>query len=158
MTAVHSGGPFVGVQSIQGRRGGLTVYDSEGWRGWGSGDVAACDHAGTVLRRWRLPAGVDSLVADEAWRYAGCRDGTVYDLTERTPRAAFVIDPSARVQAVEVFRGNLCAGDSSGAFPFPDPEQNVPWKYTPKPRGTSALQVRAEDAGGYRGHSAGVHP
>ena len=159
-TAKHDvllGLPIVWAHQLGGEAVGLHVDDHEVWGGWASGDVVACDHAGTVLRRWRLPAGVDSLVADEAWRYAGCRDGTVYDLTERTPRAAFVIDPSARVQAVEVFRGNLCAGDSSGACTVLDPEQNVLWKYTPKPRGTSAWMVRAEEAGVYLGNSAGVH-
>ena len=159
-TAKHDvllGLPILWAHKARGEAVGLHVDDHEVWAGWSSGDVVACDHGGAVLRRWRLPTGVDALVADEAWRYAGCRDGTVYDLTGRTPRAAYVIDPDVRVQAVEVFRGQLCAADSTGACTVLDAEQNRVWKHTPKPLGTSGWMVRADEDGVYLGNSTGVH-
>ena len=55
-------------------------------------------------------------VTDEAWRYAGCRDGTVYDLTERTPRAAFVIAPivCGNAQPVRFIQQQLAHGQGFG--------------------------------------------
>ena len=45
---------------------GLHVDDHEVWGGWENGLVAAVDHKGKLLRRWRLPGGVDAVIADEA--------------------------------------------------------------------------------------------
>jgi outer membrane protein assembly factor BamB len=154
---VLRGLPILWAHKLGGQAIGLHVDEREAWAGSESGDVVACDHDGAVLRRWRLPAGVDALVADEAWRYAGCRDGTVYDLTGETPRAAYVVDPSACVQAVAVFRGNLCAADSAGSCTVVDPEQSELWRHRQTPRGSSGWMVCAEEGGVYLGNSAGVH-
>jgi len=49
-----------------------------------SGDVYSLGHDGQVLSRFQLPDGVKCLVADDFWIYAGCDDGSVYDLSGRT--------------------------------------------------------------------------
>src|SRR5262245_58691019 len=134
---------------------GLHVDDREVWGGWESGLVVAVDHAGKLQRRWRLPGGVDALIADEAWRYAGCHDGKVYDLTGRVPQVAYEVGEDARIHWIDVFRGNLCASDTNGACTVVDADQRLLWKAAP--RGASAgWMVRADDAGVYVGNSKGV--
>jgi len=117
--------------------------------------VVAVDHQGKVQRKWRLPSGVDALVADEAWRYAGCHDGNVYDLTGRVPQVAYEVGHDARIHWIDVYRGNLCASDANGACTVVDADQRLLWKAAP--RGARAgWMVRADDAGVYVGNSKGV--
>jgi outer membrane protein assembly factor BamB len=134
---------------------GLHVDDREVWGGWENGMVVAVDHAGKTQRKWRLPSGVDALIADEDWRYAGCHDGNVYDLTGRTPRVAYEVGANARIHWIDVFRGNLCASDIKGACTVVDADQKLMWKAAP--RGASAgWMVRADEDGVYVGNSKGV--
>jgi outer membrane protein assembly factor BamB len=134
---------------------GLHVDDREVWGGWENGLVAAVDHEGKLLRRWRLPDGVDAVIADEAWRYAGCHDGNVYDLTGKTPRVAYEVGQNARIHWIDVYRGNLCVSDDNGACTVVDADQQLMWKAAPK--GASAgWMVRADNDGVYVGNSKGV--
>jgi hypothetical protein len=152
---VLKGLPILWAHRGEGQAVGLHLDDNEVWAGWESGDVVACSHDGEVLRRWKLPAGVDALVADEVWRYAGCRDGNIYDLTGRTPRVAYEVNKNAHVQWIDIYRGNLCASDSKGACTAVDIEQNPLFKYAPKGC-TSGWMVRADGSGVYLGNSKGV--
>lgn len=133
---------------------GFHLDQNEVWCGWESGEVIACSLDGTILRRWRLPAGVDALVADEVWRYAGCRDGNIYDLTGKVPRVAYEVDKTAHIQWIDIYRGNLCASDSRGSCTVMDVEQKLLWKHAGK--GTSGWMVRASASGVYLGNSQGV--
>ena len=133
---------------------GLHLDQNEVWGGWESGEVVACSLDGTILRRWRLPAGVDALVSDELWRYAGCRDGNIYDLTGEVPRVAYEIDKTAQIQWIDIYRGSLCASDSHGSCTVVDVEQNLLWKH--KASGSSGWMVRAAASGVYLGNSQGV--
>ena len=134
---------------------GLHVDDREVWGGWENGMVVAVDHKGKLKQRWRLPDGVDALIADEAWRYAGCHDGKVYDLTGRVPRVTYEVGEDARIHWIDVFRGNLCASDDNGACTVVDADQKLMWKAAP--RGASAgWMVRADENGVYVGNSKGV--
>ena len=152
---VLAGLPILWQHQGSGQAIGLHIDDNEVWAGWENGDVVACDHKGEILRRWKLPAGVDSLVADEVWRYAGCRDGNIYDLTGRAPRVAYEVDPNAHIQWVDVYRGNLCASDSKGACTAVDAEQKQLWKFTQK-GGSSGWMVRTDGTGVYLGNSHGA--
>lgn len=151
---VLQGLPILWAHHLAGQAVGLHVDQNEVWCGWESGEVIACLLDGTILRRWRLPDGVDALVADEAWRYAGCRDGNIYDLTGERPRVAYEVDKTAHVQGIDVYRGQLCASDSHGSCTVVDVEQNVLWKYNGG--GTSAWMMRAGASGVYLGNSKGV--
>lgn len=116
--------------------------------------VIACDHKGKLLRKWRLPGGVDAVIADEAWRYAGCYDGNVYDLTGRVPQIAYEVGANARIHWLEVFRGNLCASDIKGHLTVVDADQQLLWKATP--RASGGWMVRADEDGVYLGNSHGI--
>ncbi|HRI69701.1 MAG TPA: PQQ-binding-like beta-propeller repeat protein [Polyangium sp.] len=153
-THVLRGLPVLWSQRLPTQAIGFHLDQNEVWAGWESGEVVACSLDGQVLRRWRLPAGVDALVADELWRYAGCRDGNIYDLTGEVPRVAYEVDKTAHIQWIDIYRGNLCASDSHGSCTVVDVEQNVLWKS--KPGGNSGWMVRAAASGVYLGNSQGV--
>ncbi len=139
----------------EGQAVGLHVDDNEVWAGFDNGDVVACDHDGTVLRRWKLPEGCCALVADDAWRYAGCNDGNVYDLTGRAPRVAYVVDADVRVLATDVFRGRLIAGDSDGGLSAFDVEQSPLFRHAPRGR-SDTWMARADSDGVTLGNDAGI--
>jgi hypothetical protein len=133
---------------------GFHLDQNEVWAGWESGEVVACSLDGTILRRWRLPSGVDALVSDELWRYAGCRNGNIYDLTGEVPRVAYEVDKTAQIQWIDIYRGNICASDSHGSCTVMDVEQNLLWKHNGN--GSSGWMVRAAASGVYLGNSQGV--
>ena len=147
--------PVLWAKKGHGQAIGIHVDDHEVWAGWEHGDVVACDHAGKVLRRWKLPSGVDALVADEAWRYAGCHDGKVYDLTGRAPRVAYEVQHNARINWVEVYRGNLCASDDKGCLTVVDADGGLMFRHQPK-NGSAGWMTRADASGVYLGNSHGV--
>lgn len=138
----------------QGQACGLHVDNAEVWAGWPNGDVVACDHDGKVLRRWKLPAGCNALVADEVWRYAGCDDGNVYDLTGRAPRVAYEIGKDARVLWIDVCRGRLVAADSEGRLSAFDVEQRPLFQHDPS--ASDGWMARADGSGCYLGNSVGI--
>jgi predicted DNA-binding WGR domain protein len=70
---------------------GIHVDGDRCWVGNQAGDVFSLDHDGQVLSRFHLPDGVKCLVADDFWIYAGCDDGSVYDLSAKIPHAAYQI-------------------------------------------------------------------
>jgi outer membrane protein assembly factor BamB len=143
--------------AVQGREEalGLHVDEREVWAGWETGDVAVYDHAGRLLRRWRLPDGVDALIADEGWRYAGCRDGKVYDLTGKTPRVAYELASGASIQWIDVYAGRLCASDARGALTVLDADCELLWSHRPRNAG-GGWMARADASGVYLGNSQGV--
>jgi outer membrane protein assembly factor BamB len=143
--------------AVQGREQalGLHVDEREVWAGWETGDVAVYDHAGRLLRRWRLPDGVDALIADEGWRYAGCRDGKVYDLTGKTPRVAYELASGASIQWIDVYAGRLCASDARGALTVLDADCELLWSHRPRHAG-GGWMARADASGVYLGNSQGV--
>jgi hypothetical protein len=134
---------------------GLHVDERGVWGGWENGAVVSVDHKGKVLRQWRLPGGVDAVIADEAWVYAGCYDGNVYDLTGRVPQVAYQVGTNTRIHWIDVFRGNLCVSDIKGACTVFDPDQKRLWKA--REAGAKAgWMVRADADGVYLGNSKGV--
>jgi hypothetical protein len=73
-----------GLQTV-----GLWV-DEHVWTGNDRGECYKLDkQKGTLRGSWLLPKECVAVVSDDAWKYAGCANGCVYDLTGSVARVAY---------------------------------------------------------------------
>ncbi|GAA3429411.1 WGR domain-containing protein [Streptosporangium sandarakinum] len=133
---------------------GIFVDEERCWVGNQRGDVYTVTHSGTVTSRFRLPEGVKCIVADDFWIYAGCDDGTVYDLSGKVPRAAYEIAADVDIYWLDIHDGVLGVSDRAGRITTIDYEDELQWAR--KGRGDSAWMVRCDEDAVYHGHSDGV--
>lgn len=151
--------PFVWKYKTSAQAVGLWVDTLSGgaqvWAANDDGEIFVLDAEGTLDRSYKLPAPVHCLLADEAWKYAGCNDGNVYDLTGRAPRAMYAVDKKAGIDWLEVHRGTLCVSDHKGGLTVVDVEGNVKWQQRDKKAGEGWM-VRADVDGVYHGCSDGL--
>ncbi|MDQ0988920.1 WGR domain-containing protein [Streptomyces sp. V3I7] len=133
---------------------GIHVDDDRCWVGNQAGDVYTLDHSGDVLARFSLPDDVKCLVADEFWIYAGCDDGSVYDLSSKLPFAAYTIAADVDIFWLDIHQGVLNVSDRQGGLTVIDHEDEHQWSR--RSEGQSAWMVRADDRGVYHGHRRGV--
>ncbi|MEC4572071.1 WGR domain-containing protein [Streptomyces virginiae] len=133
---------------------GIHVDEDRCWVGNQAGDVYTLSHGGEVLARYSLPDGVKCLVADEFWIYAGCDDGTVYDLSSKVPFGAYAIAADVDIYWLDIHEGVLDVSDANGGLTVIDHEDEHQWSR--KSAGTSAWMVRADERAVYHGHSGGV--
>jgi predicted DNA-binding WGR domain protein len=124
------------------------------WVGNEAGEVLALSHDGKVHQRYKLPDGVKCLVADGAFRYAGCDDGNVYDLSGKVPRVAYEIAAGVDIYWLDVFDGILAVSDALGHVAVVNHEDESQW--SKKSRGDKGWMVRCDELGVYHGHSGGV--
>ncbi|MEU8015600.1 PQQ-binding-like beta-propeller repeat protein [Micromonospora parva] len=118
------------------------------------GVITTLDHDAQVRSQVRLPDGVKCIVADDAWIYAGCDDGNVYDLSGKVPRVAYAIAPEIDIYWLDIHDGVLGVSDADGGITAVDHEDEFLWR---RPgRGRSAWMVRCDDNAIYHGHSQGV--
>ncbi|WP_433318721.1 PQQ-binding-like beta-propeller repeat protein [Micromonospora sp. CA-269861] len=118
------------------------------------GVITTLDHDARVRSQVRLPDGVKCIVADDAWIYAGCDDGNVYDLSGKVPRVAYAIAPEIDIYWLDIHDGVLGVSDADGGITAVDHEDEFLWR---RPgRGRSAWMVRCDDDAIYHGHSQGV--
>ncbi|MBQ1034109.1 PQQ-binding-like beta-propeller repeat protein [Micromonospora parva] len=118
------------------------------------GVITTLDHDAQVRGQVRLPDGVKCIVADDAWIYAGCDDGNVYDLSGKVPRVAYAIAPEIDIYWLDIHDGVLGVSDADGGITAVDHEDEFLWR---RPgRGRSAWMVRCDDNAIYHGHSQGV--
>ncbi|MEU7751662.1 PQQ-binding-like beta-propeller repeat protein [Micromonospora sp. NPDC049101] len=118
------------------------------------GVITTLDHDARVRGQVRLPDGVKCIVADDAWVYAGCDDGNVYDLSGKMPRVAYAIAPEIDIYWLDIHDGVLGVSDSNGGITAVDHEDEFLWR---RPgRGGSAWMVRCDNDAVYQGHSEGV--
>ncbi|MFI7663032.1 WGR domain-containing protein [Micromonospora parva] len=118
------------------------------------GVITTLDHDAQVRSQVRLPDGVKCIVADDAWIYAGCDDGHVYDLSGKVPRVAYAIAPEIDIYWLDIHDGVLGVSDADGGITAVDHEDEFLWR---RPgRGRSAWMVRCDDNAIYHGHSQGV--
>ncbi|MEU1251203.1 PQQ-binding-like beta-propeller repeat protein [Micromonospora arida] len=118
------------------------------------GVITTLDHDAQVRSQVRLPDGVKCIVADDAWIYAGCDDGNVYDLSGKVPRVAYAIAPEIDIYWLDIHDGVLGVSDANGGITAVDHEDEFLWR---RPgRGRSAWMVRCDDDAIYHGHSQGV--
>ncbi|MET7962274.1 PQQ-binding-like beta-propeller repeat protein [Micromonospora zamorensis] len=118
------------------------------------GVITTLDHDAQVRSQVRLPDGVKCIVADDAWIYAGCDDGNVYDLSGKMPRVAYAIAPEIDIYWLDIHDGVLGVSDADGGITAVDHEDEFLWR---RPgRGRSAWMVRCDSDAIYHGHSQGV--
>ncbi|MFG2050482.1 PQQ-binding-like beta-propeller repeat protein [Micromonospora sp. NPDC048935] len=118
------------------------------------GVITTLDHDARVRGQVRLPDGVKCIVADDAWVYAGCDDGNVYDLSGKVPRVAYAIAPEIDIYWLDIHDGVLGVSDADGGITAVDHEDEFLWR---RPgRGRSAWMVRCDNDAVYHGHSRGV--
>ncbi|MEU8462836.1 WGR domain-containing protein [Streptomyces sp. NPDC029003] len=133
---------------------GIHVDEERCWVGNQAGDVYTVSHGGEVLARYSLPDGVKCLVADEFWIYAGCDDGTVYDLSSKVPFGAYDIAADVDIFWLDIREGVLNVADRAGGLTVIDHEDEFQWSR--RSAGSNAWMVRADDSAVYHGHSQGV--
>lgn len=133
---------------------GIHVDDDRCWVGNQAGDVYSLDPEGEVLSRFSLPDGVKCLVADDFWIYAGCDDGTVYDLSSKLPFAAYEVAPEVDIFWLDIHEGILNVSDRDGGLTVIDHEDEFQWSR--KSAGGHAWMVRRDDNAVYHGHEGGV--
>ncbi len=133
---------------------GIHIGEDRCWVGNQAGDVYTLAHDGEVLSRYRLPDGVKCLVADDFWIYAGCDDGTVYDLSSKLPFAAYQIAADVDIFWLDVHEGVLNVADRNGGLTVIDHEDEYQWSR--KSTGVHAWMVRRDERAVYHGHDHGV--
>jgi predicted DNA-binding WGR domain protein len=133
---------------------GIFIDDERCWIGNQSGQVFALGHDAKVRAQFKLPQGVECLVGDHDWLYAGCDDGNVYDLTGKVPRLAYSIAEDAQILWLDVCGGYLAVSDADGGITVFDAEEEKLW--SKKSRGDDGWMVRATQEAVYHGHSRGV--
>ncbi len=133
---------------------GIFVDREVCWVGNQAGDVLALGHDGQVHQRYKLPEGVKCIVADGAFRYAGCDDGKVYDLSGKAPRVAYEISDGVDIYWLDVADGVLAVSDAAGNVVVVNHEDESQWAR--KSRGDKGWMVRCDELGVYHGHSKGV--
>ncbi|WP_431044992.1 WGR domain-containing protein [Streptomyces sp. P1-3] len=133
---------------------GIHISEDRCWVGNQAGDVYAVGHDGEVLACYQLPDGVKCLVADDFWIYAGCDDGTVYDLSSKLPFAAYEIAADVDIFWLDIHEGVLNVADRKGGLTVIDHEDEFQWSRSST--GGHAWMVRRDDQAVYHGHQRGV--
>jgi hypothetical protein len=134
---------------------GVYVDETSAWVGNESGEVFSLNAKGEVQQSYKLKSGVKCLIADEAWRYAGCNDGNVYDLGSKVPRLVYECAKDAEIYWLDIYRGNLVVSDAGGGLTVVDAEDQLKWKKQID-KHSDGWMVRADGTGIYHGHDAGV--
>ena len=133
---------------------GLWV-DEEVWAANDQGAVFNLDKDGNVLRSLKLPFGSLCVLADEVWKFAGCKNGKVYDLTGRVPQALYEIEGGKQLDWLEMYRGTLCVSDHEGGLTVIDADGSVRWQKRDK-KASDGWMVRADASGVWHGSMAGL--
>ncbi|MFD0592985.1 PQQ-binding-like beta-propeller repeat protein [Catellatospora coxensis] len=119
-----------------------------------AGVITTLSHSAEVMQQFKLPDGVKCIVADDAWLYAGCDDGNVYDLSGKVPRLAYRIAPDIDIYWLDIHDGVLGVSDAGGGVAAIDHEDEFLWRR--KSQGSSGWMVRCDADAVHHGHSGGV--
>ncbi|MBN1172639.1 MAG: WGR domain-containing protein [Micromonosporaceae bacterium] len=133
---------------------GIFIDDEVCMVGNEAGRITTLDHNAQVLRQYQLPDGVKCIVADDAWLYAGCDDGNVYDLSGKVPHLAYRISPEIDIYWLDIHDGVLGVSDSGGGVCAIDHEDEFLWRR--QGSGSSGWMVRCDATAVHHGHSRGV--
>jgi predicted DNA-binding WGR domain protein len=134
---------------------GVFVNEQGCWVGNQDGRVYQLSHEAEVHMQYQLSEGVKCMVSDGAWMYVGCDDGNVYNLTGKTPRLAYEINPSIDIYWLDIANGLLAVSDAAGQLTTVNYEDEEQWAV--KTGGSSAWMVRCDAVGRiFYGDSQGV--
>lgn len=133
---------------------GIFIDAAQCWVGNQNGQIFTLSHEGQITNQFKLPDGVKCIVADDDWRYAGCDDGKVYDLSGKIPRVSYDIAKDVDIFWLDINDGILGVSDISGQIKTINHEDESQW--TRKSSGSHGWMVRCDEIGIYHGHSNGV--
>ncbi len=134
---------------------GVFVNEQGCWVGNQAGRVYHLSHEAEVQMQYQLSEGVKCLVSDGAWMYVGCDDGNVYNLTGKTPRLAYEINPHIDIYWLDIANGLLAVSDAAGQLTTVNYEDEEQWSV--RTGGSQAWMVRCDPVGRiYYGDSQGV--
>ena len=133
---------------------GVFVDEKNCWVGNESGHVFCLDKTGHVQQQFKLPDGVKCIVADQDWRYAGCDDGKVYDISGKVPYAAYEISDDVDIYWLDIFDGVLGVSDALGNITVINHEEESQW--SAKSPGKFGWMARCDEIGVYHGYKSGV--
>ncbi|MGA1263386.1 MAG: WGR domain-containing protein [Prochlorothrix sp.] len=133
---------------------GLAIEVEHCWVGTEKGLVFKLNHQGQVLQQFKLPDAIKCLVIDDIWVYAGCDNGSVYDLTGKMPYLAYEVEKGLDIFALAIQDGTLGVSDANGGLTVVDSEGETLWdRLSP---GKLGWMLCADSQGFYHGHSKGV--
>jgi outer membrane protein assembly factor BamB len=133
---------------------GLWV-DDHVWTGNSIGECFKLDPAsGKLISSWKLPGECVAVLSDDAWKYAGCNDGCIYDLTGDVARVAYQLG-GARHDWIEVNQGVLCVSDDEGTITVIDVDGSTRWQKSDK-KAREAWVLRTAADGLYHGSMVGL--
>ena len=133
---------------------GIFIDGRHCWLGNEAGRIFGLEHTGQVIAQYTLPDGVKCLVADDAWLYAGCDDGNVYDLSGKIPRVSYQIAPDVDIFWLDIRNGSLAISDADGRVALVNHEDESEWMQSTSYR--HGWMVRCGAEGVYHGHTGGV--
>ncbi len=133
---------------------GIFVDNQSCWIGNENGSIYKLNHKGEVQRQFRLKDGVKAIVSDEHWLYAGCDDGSVYDLTGKMPRVAYDIHEDVDIYWIDIYDGVLGVSDANGNVLITNYEDES--ISNSKSEGSSGWMIRCDDDYVYHGHTKGI--
>lgn len=140
--------------NMQGKAYGLFVDDEFCYAGDETGSVSKVKLDGTLDTQYRLPAGVKCMVGDNGFLFAGCNNGSLYDLTAGAPRLVAELDEFKEVLWLDIHNGAMAASDADGNVAIVNCEGETIWKK--KSNGDAGWMCRIDESGVYHGHSKGV--
>lgn len=125
---------------------------------WTGNDIGECykleKKSGKLVSSWKLPGECVAVVSDDAWKYAGCNDGCIYDLTGDVARVAYQLG-GARHDWIEVNQGVLCVSDDAGTITVIDVDGTTRWQKSDS-KATEAWVLRTAADGLYHGSMVGL--
>ena len=108
---------------------GLAVNDDDVYAGNDKGELVVLSRAAGLLRRtFKVPRAVRCIAVGADGAFAGCNDGSIYDISGDKARARRRVAPEMGIDWIEAHRGRLYVSDHEGGLTAFDVEGNVLWE------------------------------
>lgn len=125
------------------------------WTGDESGTVCSVNKDGESEQTFKLPVGLKALCSDGNYLYAGCNDGSIWDLcSQKIPVKMFSVEHKSAILWMDIIKGHLFISDENGGLTCISYEGEKIWSVSS--RGSSGWMVRADADRVYHGTSVGI--